>query len=167
MGPKGSGCRYDCYVNRIILTCGRNLSKLHGRLKNDGRWIQTFETCRFRGPSMTNLPQTPTNTLAGKMDKHAPLPVMPTRRGHGGLAWSLPLGEPEMRQPQDGAVEKRKRLAMIDAKLHSNVLNEPEDARLTGGTRSLTRRLMGLNVTAVTRRGPKATTGSASRTDVA
>ena len=72
-----------------------------------------------------------------------------------------------MRQPQDGAVEKRKRLAMIDAKLHSNVLNEPEDARLTGGTRSLTRRLMGLNVTAVTRRGPKATTGSASRTDVA
>ena len=116
---------------------------------------------------MTNLPQTPTNTFAKKMDQHAPLPVMTTRRGHGGLAWSLPLSEPSMRQPQDGTAERRMHLAMIDAKLHSNVLNEPEDAKLTGGTRSLTRRLMGLNVTAATRRGPKATTGSASLTDVA
>ena len=55
---------------------------------------------------------------------------------------------------------------MIDAKLHSNVLNEPEDAKLTGGTRSLTRRLMGLNVTEEARRGLKTTRGSASRTDV-
>ena len=117
---------------------------------------------------MTNQPQMSTNhVLARKTGKYAPLPVMTTRRGHGGLAWSLPLAEPEMRQPQDGSVAKRKRLAMIDSRLHSNVLQEPEDARLTGGTRSLTRRLMGLNITeAAMRKGPIAH-GPLSRTDIA
>jgi hypothetical protein len=56
-------------------------------------------------------------------------------------------------QPQDGAQETgtllsaRKRLGF----------REPEDARLTGGTRSLMRRVMGLNVTALagTRKAPR------------
>ena len=122
----------------------------------------------FYGGLMTNQPQMPINAvLARKTGTHTPLPVMTTRRGHGGRAWSLPLAEPQMRQPQDGSVEKRKRLALIDSKLHSNVLQEPEDARLTGGTRSLTRRLMGLNITEAAMRKRPISNGPSARTDVA
>jgi hypothetical protein len=56
---------------------------------------------------------------------------------------------------------------MIDSHLHSNLLNEPEDARLTGGTRSLTRRLLGLNIMTVSRKTAAAVTGSITRTEVA
>lgn len=81
------------------------------------------------------------------------------RVGHGSMAWSMPLAEDAVCQPQDGAIESResrelrKRAATsggvqeIHARL-PRLANEPEDARLTGGTRSLMRRLMGLNVTA-------------------
>jgi hypothetical protein len=61
------------------------------------------------------------------------------RMGHGGSAWSLPLAGKILRQPQDGAP----RAATIP--FAENLLHEPEDATLTGGTRSLTRRLLGLN----------------------
>jgi hypothetical protein len=67
------------------------------------------------------------------------------RNGHGGSAWTASAKADNLHQPQDGAQEPgtlltaRKRLA----------LREPEDARLTGGTRSLMRRVMGLNVTAL------------------
>jgi hypothetical protein len=78
------------------------------------------------------------------------MPKMASRHGvHGGTAWSLPfaeVAEAGMMQPQDGAVDTRTRLANIRSHQHSDGLHEPEDARLTGGTRSLDRRLLGLNV---------------------
>ena len=49
-------------------------------------------------------------------------------------------------QPQDGAVDTRTRLASIRSHQHSDGFHEAEDALLTGGTRSLDRRLLGLNV---------------------
>jgi hypothetical protein len=83
----------------------------------------------------------------GKPGDLVRMPAMSTRRGgHGGTAWSLPFTEPGMIQPQDGAVDTRTRLANIRSHQHSDVLHEAEDARLTGGTRSLDRRLLGLNV---------------------
>lgn len=62
------------------------------------------------------------------------------------MVWSLPFAEQTMLQPQDGAVDTRTRLANIRSHQHSDGLHESEDARLTGGTRSLDRRLLGLNV---------------------
>jgi hypothetical protein len=58
-------------------------------------------------------------------------------------------------QPQDGATAHASKLTSIAARLHNNLSQEPEDARLTGGTRSLTRRLLGLNITAAPRRSPQ------------
>ena len=56
-----------------------------------------------------------------------------------------------MSQPQDGA--SLSSLVSIRSHLQSNAFNEPEDARLTGGTRTLARRVMGLNVTSGERKG--------------
>lgn len=56
---------------------------------------------------------------------------------------------------------------MISSNLHTNLLNEPEDARLTGGTRSLTRRLMGLNIIATYQKTAKANIESVPRAGVA
>lgn len=75
------------------------------------------------------------------------------RNLHGGSAWTASGKADNLHQPQDGAQEpgtlltKRSRMS----------LREPEDARLTGGTRSLMRRVMGLNVTALaeTRKAPR------------
>lgn len=72
--------------------------------------------------------------------------VAPRRVSHGGSGW---LHEPavERQQPQDGAPfdaggdGPRQRVAEMPVSWM-----EPEDARLTGGTRSLMRRLMGLNM---------------------
>ena len=96
---------------------------------------------------MTNTPLTPITIGNRKMTA----PLLPTlgetRHGkHGGTAWSVPFSERSLSQPQDGAAARRKSLALINAHLLTNMLDEPEDARLTGGTRSLTRRLLGLNV---------------------
>ena len=96
------------------------------------------------------------------------MPAMTTRRDtHGGTAWSLPFVEFMLFQPQDGAVDSRTRLANIRSHQHSDALNEPEDARLTGGTRSLTRRLLGLNVVATYRKRPEAVTEVRAQADVA
>jgi hypothetical protein len=43
-------------------------------------------------------------------------------------------------------MERPARVLFVQASLHASLSNEPEDARLTGGTRSLTRRVLGLNV---------------------
>jgi hypothetical protein len=69
------------------------------------------------------------------------------RTAHGSTAWGA-RPEMEMRQPQDGAADPdiRSRVAEISAHLNRNSFIEPEDARITGTTRSLMRRLMGLNV---------------------
>jgi hypothetical protein len=69
------------------------------------------------------------------------------RTSHGGTAWGA-RPDVEMRQPQDGdgQVDVRSRVAEITTHLNRAGLLEPEDARITGSTRSLMRRLMGLNV---------------------
>lgn len=118
---------------------------------------------------MTNTPLTP--ITAGNRRMTGPLPPSSgeTRHGkHGGTAWSVPFSGRSLSQPQDGSAERRKRLAMINAHLLTNMLDEPEDARLTGGTRSLTRRLLGLNVISAGRgKSVASVTESITRVDVA
>jgi hypothetical protein len=71
---------------------------------------------------------------------------MPRRIAHGGMAWATTAtDEIKLYQPQDGATDTRSRVADIASRLRK-IAGEPEDARLTGGTRSLMRRLSGLNV---------------------
>jgi hypothetical protein len=79
--------------------------------------------------------------------KAALAPVRETswrRTSHGGSAFA---SEPSRIQPQDGvsqASEVKGRVSAINSRLRVGA--EPEDARLTGLTRSLFRRLTGLNV---------------------
>jgi hypothetical protein len=83
------------------------------------------------------------------------LPSHVTRRtGHGGVAWSLPANTQTLRQPQDGASAGRSKLSSMKSPLRTDLWQEPEDARLTGGTRSLTRRLLGLNLAGKLRKTP-------------
>ena len=74
----------------------------------------------------------------------------PWRRvSHGSTRFS---SDARTLQPQDGATGPASlgpRVASIASRLQPALPREPEDARLTGMTRSLGRRLMGLNVTAV------------------
>ena len=72
------------------------------------------------------------------------------RVGHGGMAWAT---NSSLVQPQDGSSELRdtaSRITSISTRMQATfggaAVGEPEDARLTGGTRSLVRRLMGLNI---------------------
>ena len=117
---------------------------------------------------MAYMPQPRVNSWDSGKSEAAHIPVMsPRRSGHGGNAWSLPFTGEVMIQPQDGAVETRTRLASISAQQNSDVLHEPEDARLTGGTRSLDRRLLGLNVMETYRKACGAVRGDAVRADVA
>ncbi|MEO7030104.1 MAG: hypothetical protein ABI147_11945 [Acidobacteriaceae bacterium] len=95
------------------------------------------------------------NTPPSKSPLLSP-PAMPRRTGHGGIAWasSPSTGAPKLYQPQDGAIESRGRVTDIASRLFKFSAGEPEDARLTGGTRSLMRRLSGLNLGQLVR--PKA-----------
>jgi hypothetical protein len=71
----------------------------------------------------------------------------PQRSNHGALGFAVKASPRALYQPQDGAGLKEtsaRRLLDISARLMS--FPEPEDARLTGGTRSLMRRLLGLNL---------------------
>jgi hypothetical protein len=74
------------------------------------------------------------------------------RTGHGSSARPQRPESMRLRQPQDGATDfstdPRARVAEIRSVLQS-LAGEPDDARLTGGTRSLMRRVMGLNVMAL------------------
>ncbi len=109
------------------------------------------------------LPVTITH-LQSKLSAEAPLaPAQetPRRATHGGSAWALASEEKVNYQPQDGAVEPRKRVADIAARLRKAPAGEPEDARLTGTTRSLLRRVSGLNV------GPRRATLPATSANVA
>jgi hypothetical protein len=66
------------------------------------------------------------------------------RNDHTGIGWiSSSRG---LYQPQDGAPALTSRVTGIAERLNRGS-REPEDARLTGGTRSLSRRLLGLNLT--------------------
>lgn len=91
---------------------------------------------------MTSRPQS-----GSEAARAAQMTFAARRPGRRGAPWSLPAGTKLLRQPQDGAQETSARIAAIVAHL-PNSLREPEDARLTGGTRSLMRRVSGLNVTA-------------------
>ena len=95
---------------------------------------------------MTQTPPARMSSWISKIGDVVRMPAMASRQGHGGTAWSLPFAEAGMMQPQDGAVENRSRLASMRSHQNVDGLHEPEDARLTGGTRSLDRRLLGLNV---------------------
>ena len=117
---------------------------------------------------MTYMPRPRVNSWNSGKSGWARMTVMSARRsGHGGSAWSLPFTGQVMIQPQDGAVETRTRLASISSHQHSDVLHEPEDARLTGGTRSLDRRLLGLNVMETYRKACGTVSGDVVRADVA
>jgi hypothetical protein len=63
---------------------------------------------------------------------------------HGGVAWTAAAKADDLHQPQDGAQEN----GTLYTAMTRMAFREPEDARLTGSTRSLMRRVMGLNVTA-------------------
>ena len=65
------------------------------------------------------------------------------RVSHGSMRFAR---DQHMRQPQDGALDLPSRVASITSKQQPALPMEPEDARLTGTTRSLYRRVMGLNV---------------------
>ncbi len=81
-------------------------------------------------------------------NRFAPVRETAHRTGHGGTAWgsaSTSVGEVKLYQPQDGAADPRSRVADIASRMRK-MAGEPEDARLTGGTRSLMRRLSGLNM---------------------
>lgn len=102
-------------------------------------------------------PRTDSSTVQARPGvSRRPMPVI-RYGGRGGTAWSLPMADQMKTQPQDGAVSSVSQMMRISSHLHSNALDEPEDARLTGGTRTLTRRLLGLNVGVVgaaARKGP-------------
>jgi hypothetical protein len=116
---------------------------------------------------MTSLPISPLGSQTGSWTrKIGSAPVMSTKRGHTGV-WSLSLSEKNMSQPQDGVSDMRLRMAMIGSPLKSNALDEPEDASLTGGTRSLARRLLGLNVLSAYKKVPGKLAGKVKRPKVA
>jgi len=74
------------------------------------------------------------------------------RVGHGSMAWST---RGNLMQPQDGAFDSRDQQARVTdigkrqqvAAFGAAAMVEPEDSRLTGGSRTLVRRLLGLNIT--------------------
>jgi len=105
------------------------------------------------------------NVLQGmktRIEQAAVLATDSSRRiAHGSSPWSLPRALNTLRQPQDGAHSETNPL-LSTAQLQGSSPLEPEDARLTGGTRSLTRRLMGLNVTESPRKPAAATALSLS-----
>jgi hypothetical protein len=72
------------------------------------------------------------------------------RTQHGSTAWTSATN---LIQPQDGANTGTDKGRVTDigtrvklSKMGSIALGEPEDARLTGSTRSLVRRMLGLNI---------------------
>jgi hypothetical protein len=68
---------------------------------------------------------------------------MVRRVNHGGGAWRF--RDQQLTQPQDGTPEAATNTE-VKTQLGIALISEPEDARLTGGTRSLARRLLGLNI---------------------
>jgi hypothetical protein len=82
-----------------------------------------------------------------------PASIAPNHDNHGGSAWSLPSRERVERQPQDGSLTNPARIAEMPSRNNGAKLEcESDDSSITGGTRSLTRRVLGLNVTAVRRK---------------
>jgi hypothetical protein len=95
----------------------------------------------MKNPNLTRL-ATPSRSQAPGSE------LEPHRVNHGGSPWSIPARHPATTQPQNGALRRPKRATVAASPLDC----EPEDARLTGGTRSLSRRVLGLNVVLTGRR---------------
>jgi hypothetical protein len=95
----------------------------------------------MKNPNLTRL-ATPSRSQAPGSE------LEPHRVNHGGSPWSIPARYPATSQPQNGALRRPPRPTVLTSPLDC----EPEDARLTGGTRSLSRRVLGLNVMLTGRR---------------
>jgi hypothetical protein len=122
------------------------LPALSSHLKN----VKTVVNVTIAFGGRSEMTYTPISSWTSRLGEVPRMPEMSTRRTghHGGTAWSLPFAEQMMLQPQDGSdgsVDTHARLAntSTESAQHSD---EPEDAGLTGGTRSLARRVLGLNV---------------------
>jgi hypothetical protein len=71
----------------------------------------------------------------------------PRRTTHGSSAWTLPFGTTSLRQPQDGALAGSAQ-SVTSARLkqlRSPAAPDIDDDRLSGATRSLSNRILGLN----------------------
>jgi hypothetical protein len=88
-------------------------------------------------------------------NRFGPTPEMPRRPLNGATAAVENRESVNLYQPQDGATAQRRRVTDIASRLLKLSAGEPEDARLTGGTRSLMRRLSGLNLVQFSRPGMK------------
>ncbi len=76
----------------------------------------------------------------------------PRRTTHGSCAWTLPFSNTALRQPQDGASRDTaltNSTAPVTStrlkKLRSLAAPDTDDDRLSGATRSLSNRILGLN----------------------
>src|ERR1700753_1100906 len=93
-------------------------------------------------PHLTNL----TNRFAPE-NRGGSVVFGPRRAGPGSVTRP---GAEQLWQPQDGAQDLDTQVSEMTSRRQRGAfarLNEPEDAGLTGMTRSLGRRLLGLNVT--------------------
>src|SRR4051812_5572957 len=79
-------------------------------------------------------------------NRFGPAPEMPRRTLNGATTAVETKESLNLYQPQDGATAQRRRVTDIASRFLKVSAGEPEDARLTGGTRSLMRRLSGLNL---------------------
>jgi hypothetical protein len=71
----------------------------------------------------------------------------PRRTTHGSSAWTLPFGTATLRQPQDGALTGPAQPVTSTRlkQLRSHAAPDTDDDRLSGATRSLSNRILGLN----------------------
>lgn len=99
--------------------------------------------------------QLPLNTapsgLLGELQTFAP--QSPRRTTHGGCAWSLPSRDRDsaLRQPQDGSLTNAGQsvasgmLSALRARTETLTTTHDHDDKLSGATRSLSSRVLGLN----------------------
>lgn len=81
-----------------------------------------------------------------------PVAETPRRTTHGSCAWTLPFGTTTLRQPQDGVPRdgaltgSSQPVSSTRVKqLRSRAATDTDDDRLSGATRSLSNRVLGLN----------------------
>jgi hypothetical protein len=88
-----------------------------------------------------------TNSVARLRRMQTPAADAPRRTTHGSCAWTLPFGTTSLRQPQDGALTgSAQPVASTRLKqLRSHATPDTDDDRLSGATRSLSNRVLGLN----------------------
>ncbi len=99
------------------------------------------------------------NLVAGLHRMQTQTADAPRRTTHGSCAWMLPFSNTSsLRQPQDGALRDGSLTAAAPAvvptrlkQLLSHAASDIDDDRLSGATRSLANRILGLNGFAVRR----------------